>query len=132
MNAPLRWPNRWLSARSLGTAVQLKATNGRLARADAPWTTRATISLPVPVSPVRSTVIDIPATRRALATIVVISLLQKMKSSGGSPASIGQRATRSRSSLRALRSKRAVATSRSIVISVTRRPASAGTDTATR
>ena len=87
MNAPLRWPNRWLSARSFGTAVQLKGTNGRVARADAPWITRATISLPVPVSPVSSTVIDMPATRRALATSVVISLLQKTKSSGGSPAS---------------------------------------------
>ena len=45
-----------------GSAAQFTATNGPLARALAWWIARATSSLPVPLSPVSSTVVSVGAT----------------------------------------------------------------------
>ena len=53
---------------SRGTAVQLKGTSGRSARSEARWITRASISLPVPVSPVRRMGRGLEASRRARCT----------------------------------------------------------------
>ena len=50
----------------LGQAAQFRATNGRFLRADAAWMNRATTSLPVPDSPVTSTVVSVEATCVAL------------------------------------------------------------------
>ncbi len=61
VNAPRTWPNNWLSSSSPGIAAQFTATNGLAARR--PWrcSARATTSLPVPVSPVISTVVSASA-----------------------------------------------------------------------
>ena len=56
VNAPLRWPKSSLSIKSLGMAAQLIGTKLAFARCDKSWSERATISLPVPLSPVISTV----------------------------------------------------------------------------
>ena len=52
VNAPLRWPNISLSSKPSGMAAQLTATKGWSARLPCLWMARATISLPVPLSPV--------------------------------------------------------------------------------
>ena len=56
VNAPRSWPNSSLSSRSFGIAAVLIATNGPAARGECLCSARATSSLPVPDSPVISTV----------------------------------------------------------------------------
>jgi hypothetical protein len=63
VNAPLSWPKSSLSRRVSAKAAQLTATNGRSRRGLAAWMDRATSSLPVPVSPVTSTVAWVGPTR---------------------------------------------------------------------
>ena len=55
VKAPRTCPNSSLSSRPSGIAVQLIGTNAALARAPVKWIVRATTSLPVPLSPVIST-----------------------------------------------------------------------------
>ena len=63
MKAPLSWPNSSDATSPSGSAAQLTLTSARLARGDPLWMARATSSLPVPVSPVISTVESVAATR---------------------------------------------------------------------
>ncbi len=56
MKAPFSWPNSSDAIRSRGSAPVCTATNGPFARVERKWTARATSSLPVPDSPVISTV----------------------------------------------------------------------------
>ena len=56
VNAPRSWPNSSDSSRSFGIAAVLSATNGPAARGLCRCSARATSSLPVPDSPVISTV----------------------------------------------------------------------------
>ena len=62
VNDPFSWPKSSLSRRFSGRAAQLTSTNGAVRRGDAPWTARATSSLPVPVSPTIRTVLLVSAT----------------------------------------------------------------------
>ena len=64
VNAPFSWPNSSLSSSDSVSAAQLTATNGREARGLFWCTARAASSLPVPVSPVMSTVESRGATLR--------------------------------------------------------------------
>ena len=50
-----------------GMAAQLMAMKGRVARGDLSWMNRASTSLPVPDSPLMSTVQSVDATRDASA-----------------------------------------------------------------
>ena len=63
VNAPRTWPNSRLSRSSAEMAAQLTGTKGALARHPCVWIARATTSLPVPVSPSRSTVASLSASR---------------------------------------------------------------------
>ena len=62
VNAPRSWPKSSDSRSGSGSAAQFTATNGPRLRADARWMNRATTSLPVPDSPVKSTVVSVGAT----------------------------------------------------------------------
>ena len=62
MKAPFSWPNSSEAISDGGMAPQLTDTNGREARGDRRWIARAISSLPVPVSPVISTVESVRAT----------------------------------------------------------------------
>ena len=75
MNAPFTWPNSSLSSRLSGIAAQLIATNGPLAPRLARWSALATSSLPVPLSPVMSTVVSVSATRATRSYIFFIAAL---------------------------------------------------------
>jgi hypothetical protein len=55
VKAPFSWPNSSDSSRLSGIAAQLTDTKGFRARLDLPWIKRAITSLPVPDSPVIST-----------------------------------------------------------------------------
>ena len=57
VNAPRTWPNSSDSSRFSGIAAQFTFTSGISRCALWKWIARATISLPVPVSPVMSTVL---------------------------------------------------------------------------
>ena len=63
VNAPLTWPNSSLSRSGSGIAAQLTATSGPAARLLWRCSARATSSLPVPLSPVTSTLASVGATR---------------------------------------------------------------------
>ena len=52
----------------MGTAAQLTPMKGSLARGPAVWMAWARTSLPVPLSPVMSTLASMVAARRAMAT----------------------------------------------------------------
>ena len=65
LKAPRTWPKSSLSSRSGGMAAQLTATKGAPRRLPCSWMARATSSLPVPVSPVTSTVASL-STRRPM------------------------------------------------------------------
>ena len=65
VNAPRTWPNSSASSSVSGIALQLMATNRWLRRGLASWIARAASSLPVPVSPPMSTVLDVDATVRS-------------------------------------------------------------------
>ena len=56
MNAPFSWPNSSLSSSVSGMAAQFTATKGPRTRSLSSWITRASSSLPVPLSPWMSTV----------------------------------------------------------------------------
>ena len=56
VKAPRAWPNSSLSSSASGMAAQLSATKGPSLRRLRAWSARATTSLPVPLSPVMSTV----------------------------------------------------------------------------
>ena len=64
---PFSCPNSWLSTRLSGTAGRFTATNGPLRRSECSWTYLASISLPVPLSPVISTVTGLAAIFSAMA-----------------------------------------------------------------
>ena len=55
MNAPRSWPNSSLSSRVSASAAQWSFTKGPLARGLRSWMAAAISSLPVPDSPVMST-----------------------------------------------------------------------------
>ena len=63
VKAPRRCPKSWLSSSVSGIAPQLSAMNARSRRALAACTARATSSFPTPLSPVISTLLDVPALR---------------------------------------------------------------------
>ena len=65
VKAPRAWPKSSLSSRVSVMAAQLTGTNGWALRRLPAWMARATSSLPVPDSPVRSTVASVAATRTA-------------------------------------------------------------------
>ena len=67
VNAPRSWPKSSDSSSWSGSAAQLMAMNGPWLRREAWWMKRATTSLPVPDSPVSSTVVSVCATRVACA-----------------------------------------------------------------
>ena len=60
---PRRWPNNWLSASSRVVVVQLYGRNVAAERGEPAWMARATSSLPVPLSPVMSTVSAVVCSR---------------------------------------------------------------------
>ena len=62
MKAPLTWPNISLSRRFSGRAAQFTATHGFDARGEFLWIVLAMTSLPVPDSPLMSTVAAVGAT----------------------------------------------------------------------
>ena len=62
MKAPFSCPNNSEAISSRGIAAQFTLMNARVLRSDRRWMARATSSLPVPVSPVMSTVESLRAT----------------------------------------------------------------------
>ena len=67
VNAPRTWPNSADSISVGATAPQSNTTYGRPARGETSWIARASTSLPVPVSPSRSTAAFDAAAFRAAA-----------------------------------------------------------------
>ncbi|MNP42835.1 hypothetical protein D3C76_1366240 [compost metagenome] len=63
VNAPFSWPNSSASTSDSENAPQLTATKGLSRRPLKLWMWRATSSLPVPVSPMISTLASLGATR---------------------------------------------------------------------
>ena len=86
VNAPFSWPKSSVSSRFSGIAAQLIATNGPSARGLSTCSARANSSLPVPLSPSRSTVASVAAARCS-ATVTCFS-------SGSSPTICGAPAPR--------------------------------------
>ncbi len=72
-------------------AAQLMATKGPPARALFWWTNRASISLPVPLSPWRSRGISESITLRSVATICFIAGLAATKPSPGTVSAVAVR-----------------------------------------
>ena len=68
VNAPRSWPNSSLSIKLAGSAAQLTRTSGRSRRGPRSCMARANSSLPVPVSPSRSTVLSVSATASTRAS----------------------------------------------------------------
>ena len=62
VNAPRTWPKSSDSSSVSGIAAQFTLMSGMSRCAERWWMRRATISLPVPVSPVTSTVLLVSAT----------------------------------------------------------------------
>ena len=62
VNEPATWPNSSLSSKFSGSAPQATSTNGPFARLLRRWIARAIMLLPVPLSPVTSTVARVSAT----------------------------------------------------------------------
>ena len=110
---PRRWPNSWLSSMSRGTAVQLNGMKGFCARLEKLWMARARISLPVPLSPVISTLTFVLAIRRANAISSRIWPLTTACPPSVGTSSIGQSVRRSSRSARA-RSRSWMVASRSV------------------
>ena len=59
VKAPRTWPKSSLSRSSPGRAPQFTATKGPARRGERAWIACATTSLPVPLSPVSSTVVSL-------------------------------------------------------------------------
>ena len=76
VNAPVTWPNSSDSSRVSGIAAQLTLMSGMSRWALRAWMARATSSLPVPVSPVMSTVLLVCATSSAVRITSCISRLR--------------------------------------------------------
>ena len=68
--APFSWPNNSDAINEVGIAAQLTLINGWPARCERLWMARAMSSLPVPVSPVISTVESVGATWTRLESTV--------------------------------------------------------------
>ena len=68
VNAPFTCPNSSLSSSVSEMAAQFTGTKGRVARLEFTWMARAISSLPVPLSPVISTVTSVGATRTSLVS----------------------------------------------------------------
>ena len=81
VNAPRVWPNSSASINDSGMAAQLSGTNGPCRRAEPSWTARAMSSLPVPVSPVMSTV-DVVSPMLRMVSITETSRASSPRSSG--------------------------------------------------
>ena len=79
VNAPFMWPNISLSSRFSGMAAQLTATQGRPARVEDLWIARAMTSLPVPDSPLISTVAAVGATFAIVSQTSFIAGEEAMK-----------------------------------------------------
>ena len=62
VKAPFTWPNSSDSSSVSGIAAQFTTTNGRSWRSPPAWIARATISLPVPLSPLIRTLALLSAT----------------------------------------------------------------------
>jgi hypothetical protein len=76
VKAPLSCPKSSLSRRVSGMAPQWTATKGPALLLLRSWIRRAISPLPVPVSPVRSTVVRVGATARIFARTGVIASLE--------------------------------------------------------
>ena len=61
VNAPFSWPNSSLSSSVSGTAAQLISISGSVALSPFSWIARATISLPLPLSPWIRIEVSLPA-----------------------------------------------------------------------
>ncbi len=91
MKAPRAWPKNSLSNNSRGTAAQFTRISGRSRRRLASWIARAISSLPVPDSPVTSTVASVPATRSIWRRIASMAGLRPMMPWWWLPARISSR-----------------------------------------
>ena len=78
VNAPRTWPKSSDSSSVSGIAAQLTLMSGMSRCALRSWIARATSSLPVPVSPVMSTVLLVSATRSARRMMSSIARLRPM------------------------------------------------------
>ena len=100
VNAPFTWPKSSLSRSASGSAAQLTATSGPVARRLRAWTARATSSFPLPLSPVTRTVASVGATRATRSKTRCIGALSPTKPSKPSRASRSWRSRRTSSSRR--------------------------------
>jgi hypothetical protein len=78
VKAPRSWPKSSLSSRLSGSAAQLSATKGEFRRRLFWCRARATSSLPVPDSPVTSTVTSVGATWRSTRKTRCMASLRPM------------------------------------------------------
>ena len=78
VNAPRTWPNSSLSMRVSGSAAQLIGTKGPSRRALSKCSARASRSLPVPLSPVNSTLAGLSATCLSISNTATIRGLVAM------------------------------------------------------
>ena len=78
VNAPRTWPNSSDSSSDSGIAAQLTLMSGMSRCGLRLWIARAISSLPVPVSPVISTVLLVSATRSARRMMSCIARLRPM------------------------------------------------------
>ena len=111
VNEPFSWPNSSLSSSVSASGAQCSATNGAFARGLSAWMARASSPLPVPLSPVMSTVARDAATcradaidllhRRARADEALQALARRARAAGGA-GSRPRRAASRRSSARSM------------------------------
>ncbi len=93
MNAPRACPKSSDSTSPGGMAPQFTGTKGMAARGESSWSARATSSLPVPLSPEMSTVVETGASFRiCLWSCCTASELPTIRSSG--PRSAPERRSR--------------------------------------
>ena len=78
VNAPRTWPNSSDSSNDSGIAAQFTLMSGMSRCALRSWMARAISSLPVPVSPVMSTVLLVSATSSARSMICSMARLRPM------------------------------------------------------
>ncbi len=82
---PFSWPKSSDSISSSGMAAQLTCTSCRSRRAEARWRARATSSLPVPLSPVISTVALVGAALSMVSRSLRIAAAAPIRVSGSTP-----------------------------------------------
>ena len=85
VKAPLVWPKSSLSIRFSGIAPQFTATKGPSRRDESSWMRRALTPLPVPLSPVISTVLSVGATRLTSRSIACMAGEANWKAGCGPP-----------------------------------------------